>query len=282
MCVCDTRRVNRGGAWSEGSETVKRGERNGRLTAGSRSAHGRLTVGSRLAYGRLTVVGSRSAHGRPVRAHVALNVHTHTHARSPLTLPEDFIGFGKSDKFTSMDDYSHELHRSTLLEFCRILDLNDVTLVVQDWGGLTGLSAVRDMPDRIDQVRRGERSGLIWRNGGRGTNYWRGADYRRGTNDRLKTTGSERAAQRPARPGLLSPLALNSISAKRRACSVRFQRTTPIAKRSRSHEVITAPHVGRFCSNRRPLNTLPPCSHRLILPSVCVTLCSHSFVFRSL
>ena len=55
-----------------------------------------------------------------------------------------------------MDDYSHELHRSTLLEFCRILDLNDVTLVVQDWGGLTGLSAVRDMPDRIDQVRRGE------------------------------------------------------------------------------------------------------------------------------
>jgi haloalkane dehalogenase len=64
----------------------------------------------------------------------------------------DFNGFGKSDKFTSQDDYSHALHRATLLQFCDKLELTNLTMVVQDWGGITGLSCVRDMPDRIDQM----------------------------------------------------------------------------------------------------------------------------------
>ncbi len=64
----------------------------------------------------------------------------------------DFAGFGRSDKFASMSDYSHELHRRTLIEFCFQLDLENVTLVVQDWGGLTGLSCVRDMPNRISSL----------------------------------------------------------------------------------------------------------------------------------
>ncbi|GMI13396.1 hypothetical protein TrVE_jg3023 [Triparma verrucosa] len=56
----------------------------------------------------------------------------------------DFNGFGKSDKFYNKADYSHEMHKSTLIEFIEQLDLNRFTLVVQDWGGLTGLSAIRD------------------------------------------------------------------------------------------------------------------------------------------
>ena len=43
----------------------------------------------------------------------------------------DFIGFGKSDKFTSMGMYTHQLHTSTLRQLVLQLDLCNVTLVVQ-------------------------------------------------------------------------------------------------------------------------------------------------------
>ncbi|KAK8392796.1 hypothetical protein O3P69_014913 [Scylla paramamosain] len=56
----------------------------------------------------------------------------------------DFIGFGKSDKFTCPESYSHELHCMTLRLLLDHLRLRDITLVCQDWGGLTGLPVVRD------------------------------------------------------------------------------------------------------------------------------------------
>lgn len=58
----------------------------------------------------------------------------------------DFIGFGKSDKFTFMDSYSHDLHCMTLRLLLDHLRLRNITLVCQDWGGLTGLPVVRDCP----------------------------------------------------------------------------------------------------------------------------------------
>lgn len=56
----------------------------------------------------------------------------------------DFIGFGKSDKFTFPESYSHDLHCMTLRLLLDHLRLRDITLVCQDWGGLTGLPVVRD------------------------------------------------------------------------------------------------------------------------------------------
>lgn len=56
----------------------------------------------------------------------------------------DFIGFGKSDKFTCLESYSHEMHCMTLRLLLDHLRLRDITLVCQDWGGLTGLPVVRD------------------------------------------------------------------------------------------------------------------------------------------
>jgi len=56
----------------------------------------------------------------------------------------DFIGFGRSDKYTSSSSYSHELHTASLRHLIVTLDLKNVTLVVQDWGGLTGLSLLKD------------------------------------------------------------------------------------------------------------------------------------------
>lgn len=56
----------------------------------------------------------------------------------------DFIGFGKSDKFTFPESYTHDMHCMTLRLLLDHLRLRNITLVCQDWGGLTGLPVVRD------------------------------------------------------------------------------------------------------------------------------------------
>ena len=64
----------------------------------------------------------------------------------------DFIGFGKSDKYTSPENYTHELHCLVLRKLLDHLSVRDVTLVCQDWGGLTGLSVVKDCPDLFSSL----------------------------------------------------------------------------------------------------------------------------------
>ena len=64
----------------------------------------------------------------------------------------DFIGFGKSDKYTSMDNYNHEMHMATLRLLIEHLDLQNMTMVCQDWGGGTGLCVLKDIPERFSSV----------------------------------------------------------------------------------------------------------------------------------
>ncbi|MBX9814631.1 MAG: haloalkane dehalogenase [Proteobacteria bacterium SG_bin5] len=52
----------------------------------------------------------------------------------------DFLGFGRSDKPVKQSDYSFPFHRDWLIALIERLDLTNVTLVVQDWGGLIGLT----------------------------------------------------------------------------------------------------------------------------------------------
>ena len=52
----------------------------------------------------------------------------------------DFFGFGRSDKPTVDEVYTFDFHRQFLLRLVERLDLSGVTLVVQDWGGLLGLT----------------------------------------------------------------------------------------------------------------------------------------------
>jgi tRNA(adenine34) deaminase len=52
----------------------------------------------------------------------------------------DLVGFGKSDKPKKESAHSFSWHRQVLLEFVEWLELRDVVLVVQDWGGLLGLT----------------------------------------------------------------------------------------------------------------------------------------------
>ena len=65
----------------------------------------------------------------------------------------DLIGFGRSDKPTRRTDCSYQSH----LDWLRAavfdqLDLTDITLVCQDWGGLLGLRLVGEHPERFARV----------------------------------------------------------------------------------------------------------------------------------
>jgi tRNA(adenine34) deaminase len=55
-------------------------------------------------------------------------------------LAPDLIGFGKSDKPKKEAAHSFSWHRQVLLEWIEHLDLRNIVLVVQDWGGLLGLT----------------------------------------------------------------------------------------------------------------------------------------------
>lgn len=61
----------------------------------------------------------------------------------------DHFGFGRSDKPVDDAVYTFDFHRDALLAFIEDLDLSEITLVVQDWGGLLGLTLPVAIPDRI-------------------------------------------------------------------------------------------------------------------------------------
>ncbi len=67
-------------------------------------------------------------------------------------LAMDFVGFGRSDKFTERDAYSFQLHQETLTRFVQKLGLEQITLVVQNWGGLIGLTVASQMPERFARL----------------------------------------------------------------------------------------------------------------------------------
>ncbi|GAB4342553.1 MAG: haloalkane dehalogenase [Candidatus Abyssubacteria bacterium] len=73
-------------------------------------------------------------------------------AKKHRVVAPDFIGFGKSDKFTEMSEYSFQMHRDTLAGFIEKLELDDITLVCQDWGGLIGLRVASEMPERFARL----------------------------------------------------------------------------------------------------------------------------------
>lgn len=64
----------------------------------------------------------------------------------------DLIGFGRSDKPAHEADHSFDFHRGSLLSLIETLDLRDITLVVQDWGGLFGLTLPMHSPERFKRL----------------------------------------------------------------------------------------------------------------------------------
>lgn len=64
----------------------------------------------------------------------------------------DMIGFGKSDKPTERANYTYANHVGWIKTLIETLDLSDITLVCQDWGGLIGLRVAAENPDRFARI----------------------------------------------------------------------------------------------------------------------------------
>jgi len=64
----------------------------------------------------------------------------------------DYIGFGRSDKPVADNAYSHKAHSRWMRQFITALDLKNITLVCQDWGGPIGLRVVSQMPERFRRI----------------------------------------------------------------------------------------------------------------------------------
>ncbi|MCI5083154.1 MAG: haloalkane dehalogenase [Saprospiraceae bacterium] len=61
----------------------------------------------------------------------------------------DLIGFGKSDKPTKTTDYTYDRHLNWLQQCLDQLELQDIQLFCQDWGGLLGLRLLAAQPERF-------------------------------------------------------------------------------------------------------------------------------------
>lgn len=73
-------------------------------------------------------------------------------AAAGRVIAPDLIGFGRSDKPVDEAAHSFDFHRNALLHLIEALDLANITLVCQDWGGLVGLTLPMAMPDRFSRL----------------------------------------------------------------------------------------------------------------------------------
>jgi haloalkane dehalogenase len=64
----------------------------------------------------------------------------------------DYFGFGRSDKPTRIEDYSYDFHYRSVERLADELDLREITVVVQDWGGPIGLRLAVEHSDRVARL----------------------------------------------------------------------------------------------------------------------------------
>ncbi len=91
-------------------------------------------------------------HGEPTWAYLYRRMIPPLLASGARVVAPDFIGFGRSDKPEQEAFYTFDLHRAFLLEFIERLNLTRIALVVQDWGGLLGLTLPMDLPERFERL----------------------------------------------------------------------------------------------------------------------------------
>ena len=91
-------------------------------------------------------------HGEPTWAYLYRKMIPVFAGAGHRVVAPDFFGFGRSDKPVDDAVYTFNFHRNMLLQLIERLDLRNITLVVQDWGGLLGLTLPMEMPERFKRL----------------------------------------------------------------------------------------------------------------------------------
>lgn len=88
-------------------------------------------------------------HGQPTWSYLYRRMLPVFTAAGHRVVAPDLVGFGKSDKPADDSLYTFMFHRNLLKNLVERLDLKNVVLTVQDWGGLLGLTLPMEMPERF-------------------------------------------------------------------------------------------------------------------------------------
>ena len=91
-------------------------------------------------------------HGNPAWSYLYRKMIPVFLAAGHRVVAPDMVGFGRSDKPRKDAMHTFTWHRQTLLELVERLDLHNVVLVVQDWGGLLGLTMPMAAPHRYSAL----------------------------------------------------------------------------------------------------------------------------------
>jgi haloalkane dehalogenase len=91
-------------------------------------------------------------HGEPSWAYLYRKVIAGLAAAGCRVVAPDLIGFGRSDKPADRNDYTYERHVEWTGQWLAQMDLTDITLFCQDWGGLIGLRLVAAHPEQFAGV----------------------------------------------------------------------------------------------------------------------------------
>src|SRR6516162_2513867 len=91
-------------------------------------------------------------HGEPSWSYLYRKMIPALTAAGHRAIAPDLVGFGRSDKPARREDYTYQRHVDWMRAFLQELDLKEVTLLGQDWGGLIGLRLVAEHRDRFARV----------------------------------------------------------------------------------------------------------------------------------
>lgn len=97
-------------------------------------------------------------HGEPTWCYLYRHIIPILTKAGKRVIAPDLIGFGKSDKLTNKEDYTYANHIMWVSQLFDHLQLDNVVLFAQDWGGLIGLRILAENPEKF--------SGLVVSNSG--------------------------------------------------------------------------------------------------------------------
>lgn len=97
-------------------------------------------------------------HGEPTWCYLYRHIIPILTKAGKRVIAPDLIGFGKSDKLTNKEDYTYANHIMWVSQLFDHLQLDNVILFAQDWGGLIGLRILAENPEKF--------SGLVVSNSG--------------------------------------------------------------------------------------------------------------------
>lgn len=75
-----------------------------------------------------------------------------TLAAGHRVIAPDYFGFGRSDKPTEPDFYTYDRHVASIHRLVEALDLSNLCVVVQDWGGPIGMRLATEQPGRVTRL----------------------------------------------------------------------------------------------------------------------------------